>query len=94
MFVEIAALVKDQGEMIDNIESHVQKAEIDVEQGKGHLDKAKEYMASARKKKIILFIEASYLASKDALLYPSQMHIRLSRIKLEPRTENAGVSAS
>merc|ERR1712004_747565 len=50
-----ATSILDQERMIDNIESHVQKAEIDVEQGKGHLAKAKEYMASARKKKIILF---------------------------------------
>ena len=55
MFVEIAALVKDQGEMIDNIATHVEHAEIDVEQGKDHLAKAKEYMKAARKKKIILF---------------------------------------
>jgi len=54
MFVEIAALVENQGEMVDRIQTHVQHAEIDVEQGKGHLSKAKDYMEKARKKKIIL----------------------------------------
>ena len=56
MFVELAALVENQGEMIDRIETHVQKAEIDVEQGNTHLGKAKEYMEKARKKKLILAI--------------------------------------
>ena len=54
MFIEIGALVQDQGEMVDNILSHVQKAGIDVEQGKDHLSKAEEYAKSARKKKFIL----------------------------------------
>jgi len=56
MFVEVAQLVQDQGEMIDNIAVNVGRAEMDVEAGKGHLDKARTLRASARKKKIILGI--------------------------------------
>jgi len=56
MFFEVAQLVQDQGEMIDNIAVNVGRAETDVEAGKGHLDKARTLRASARKKKIILAI--------------------------------------
>ena len=41
---------------IDNIAVNVGRAETDVEAGKGHLDKARTFRASARKKKIILAI--------------------------------------
>ena len=41
---------------IDNIAVNVGRAEMDVEAGKGHLDKARTLRASARKKKIILGI--------------------------------------
>ena len=41
---------------IDNIAVNVGRAETDVEAGKGHLDKAKNLRASARKKKIIFGI--------------------------------------
>lgn len=54
MFMEIANLVTQQGEMVDNIYQNVTRAGIDVEQGKDHLNKAEQYMKSARKKKIIL----------------------------------------
>ena len=54
MFMEIANLVSQQGEMIDNITIHVDRATYDVEQGKGHLGKAEGYAVAARKKKICL----------------------------------------
>jgi len=56
MFFEVAQLVQEQGEMIDNIAVNVGRAEADVEAGKGHLDKAKQHQSKARKMKIILAI--------------------------------------
>ena len=53
IFMEIAALVESQGEMVDNIYENVTRAGIDVEQGKDHLKKAQDYQKSARKKKLI-----------------------------------------
>ena len=36
MFVEVAALVEQQGEMVDRIENNVMQAEVDVEKGNGY----------------------------------------------------------
>ena len=55
MFMDVALLVKDQGEVMDNIFQHVTSAEVDVEKGKGHLQKAQDMQRSARKKKICFF---------------------------------------
>ena len=52
MFLEVAALVQQQGEMVDNIHHSVMNAEDLVEKGKGHLNKARLSQIAARKKKI------------------------------------------
>ena len=56
MFIELAGLVQEQGEMLDNIQANVEAAELDVEKGKKHLSDAEKSKNSARKKKIICFI--------------------------------------
>lgn len=53
MFMEVQQLVAQQGEMVDNIASVVQRAELDVEAGRGHLQEAKKKQRAARKKKLI-----------------------------------------
>jgi hypothetical protein len=52
--MDIANLVSQQGEMVDNIYQNVTRAEIDVDQAKDHLDKAEKYQKSARRKKLCL----------------------------------------
>ena len=54
MFMDVAALVSTQGEMIDSIFTHVMSAEVDLEAGKENLKKAEKYAISARKKKMCL----------------------------------------
>jgi len=54
MFAEVAALVQEQGEMIDRIEVVAEEARTDVERGKDHLKKAEQHAIAARKKKICL----------------------------------------
>ncbi len=54
MFLEIATLVEQQGEMVDNIFHSVNRAQGDVEQGKDHLKKAEELAKRNRKMKICL----------------------------------------
>jgi len=56
LFQEIAILVENQGEMVDNIYQNVLNAEIDVEKGREELGKAEEHQKSARKKKLICAI--------------------------------------
>ena len=60
MFLELGQLVNEQGEMVDNIFQHVSKAEINVEEGTKHLDKAQKLAIRNRKMKMmcgsILFV--------------------------------------
>lgn len=52
LFKEINALVMEQGEHIDRIEDHVEKAVNDVGSGNKQLEEARENQAKARKKKV------------------------------------------
>ncbi|TRY62614.1 hypothetical protein TCAL_00418 [Tigriopus californicus] len=61
MFLEIAHLVAEQGEMIDSIERNIMDAGMSAEAGRGHLQKAENYQISARKKKVCLFSVLSVL---------------------------------
>ena len=54
--MDIQGLVAQQGDLIDNIFLNVERAGIDVEQGKEQLDKAKKLMERNRKMKIIACI--------------------------------------
>ena len=60
MFLELGQLVNEQGEMVDNIFQHVSKAEVNVEEGTKHLDKAQKLAIRNRKMKMmcgsILFV--------------------------------------
>ena len=49
MFVDMALLVHQQGEMIDNIEININDAHNYVEKGEKQLHKAKENSIAARK---------------------------------------------
>lgn len=51
MFFEVAALVAEQGELVDRIENHVMEAQGDVEKGKDNLKKAEDSARKARKMK-------------------------------------------
>lgn len=61
MFQELATLVQDQGEILNNIQQNVESAAMDVERGKGHLREAESKKISARKKKICLICFLSSL---------------------------------
>ena len=54
--MDIQGLVAQQGDLIDNIFLNVERAGIDVEQGKEQLDKAKKLMERNRKMKIVACI--------------------------------------
>jgi len=58
MFMDLAMLVEQQGEMVTRIEDHINTASIDVEKGRENLSKAETLQKSARKKKVILGILA------------------------------------
>lgn len=54
LFLDLALLVDQQGEMIDNIEMNIKDARNFVEKGEKDIEKAKEYQDSARKVSINL----------------------------------------
>lgn len=56
LFVDMAALVDMQGEVLNNIEKNVSKAVSYTEQGVKELQKASKYQKKARKKMCILII--------------------------------------
>ncbi|KAF4531854.1 hypothetical protein B566_EDAN000881 [Ephemera danica] len=56
LFLEMAALVETQGEMIDRIEQHVQSAQEYVHEAEKQTKKAVVYRSKARKKLIIIII--------------------------------------
>jgi len=58
MFMDLAMLVEQQGEMVSRIEDHINTASMDVEKGRENLGKAENLQKSARKKKVILGILA------------------------------------
>jgi t-SNARE complex subunit (syntaxin) len=53
---DIAVLINDQGETLDEMEGHVQKASDHIERGVTELNKAVGYQKAARKKKCIIAI--------------------------------------
>merc|ERR1711936_1211022 len=56
IFKDLAAMVHDQGEMVDSIEANVETASIRVNEGTDQLRQAERYQNKARRKKIILAI--------------------------------------
>uniref|UniRef100_A0A8D8TYB9 Syntaxin-1A n=1 Tax=Cacopsylla melanoneura TaxID=428564 RepID=A0A8D8TYB9_9HEMI len=56
MFMDMAMLVENQGELIDNIEFHVTSAKDQVTTARGELVIAEEYQTKARKKKLFMMI--------------------------------------
>jgi t-SNARE complex subunit (syntaxin) len=68
LFLDLAILVQQQGEVIDNIEKNIEEAKYSVAKAEVDLVKAKEYQQAARKKKCcILIIVIGILA---AILVP------------------------
>lgn len=56
MFMDMAMLVENQGELVDNIEHHVQQSQNQVLVAKEELVIAEEYQTKARKKKLFMLI--------------------------------------
>jgi len=56
IFKDLAAMVHDQGEIVDSIEANVETASIRVGEGTEQLMQAERYQNKARRKKIILMI--------------------------------------
>jgi len=56
MFVDIATMIKEQGDMVNTIEDNTFKASNAVEDGVGQLRKASEYQQSSRKKLCCLLL--------------------------------------
>ncbi|XP_064019434.1 syntaxin-3 isoform X3 [Pogoniulus pusillus] len=68
MFVDIAMLVENQGELLDNVEQHVTQAAEHVEQGHQQTKKALQYQGQARKKMLILAAVVVILLGTVALI--------------------------
>ncbi|KAL1498147.1 hypothetical protein ABEB36_008995 [Hypothenemus hampei] len=56
MFMDMAMLVENQGELVDRIEYHVDTTQNHVAEGHQQLKSAQEYQTKARKKKIFIII--------------------------------------
>lgn len=56
MFMDMAMLVENQGELVDRIEYHVSQATDHVKTGQTELKEAQVYQTKARKKKILIII--------------------------------------
>lgn len=56
LFLDLALLVKSQGEVIDNIEANIANAKVHVEKGEKDLVQAKKNLQSARKKKCCILL--------------------------------------
>merc|ERR1711872_1078231 len=56
IFKDLAAMVHDQGEMVDSIEANVETSAIRVSEGTEQLRQAERYQNKARRKKMILAI--------------------------------------
>jgi len=54
IFKDLAAMVHDQGELVDSIEANVETSSIRVNEGTEQLRQAERYQNKARKKKMIL----------------------------------------
>jgi len=67
MFVDVAHLVQEQGQMIDNIESNVEKTSHDTKSANVELKKASEYQQSYRSKLCVLVIIILVIAGVAAL---------------------------
>jgi len=53
MFIDVANLVENQGEMVTRIEDHINNAVIDVERGRENLGAAEKFKKAANRKKFI-----------------------------------------
>ena len=56
LFLDLAILVQQQGEVIDNIQKNIEQAKYHVEKAEVDLVKAKEYQQAARKKKCCILM--------------------------------------
>ncbi|XP_050305155.1 syntaxin isoform X5 [Anthonomus grandis grandis] len=56
MFMDMAMLVENQGELVDRIEFHVETTQNHVAGGQEELKKARQYQTKARKKMIFIII--------------------------------------
>ncbi|CAG0888534.1 unnamed protein product [Darwinula stevensoni] len=54
IFTKLATMVHDQGEIVDNIETNVENAQLSVDQGNQQLQQAESYQASLRWKKCVI----------------------------------------
>ncbi|XP_062930122.1 syntaxin-2 isoform X1 [Mobula hypostoma] len=68
MFVDMAMLVEQQGEMVNNIESHVVNAVEYVERAKEETKKAMRYQGKARRKMFLIIICVVVLLAVIALI--------------------------
>lgn len=59
IFTDLGLMIREQGEVIDTIESNVETAAANVEEGTNQLHKAHEHRMSARKKKCIIIVIVS-----------------------------------
>jgi len=54
IFKDLASMVHDQGEIIDSIETNIENAVVDIQQGNTQLRQARDHQRSARKKKFVI----------------------------------------
>lgn len=73
MFMDMAMMVEQQGEMVNQIEYNVANASDYVEQAKIETKKAVHYQSSARRKKIILIVILLVLLAVIAIVIATQV---------------------
>ena len=56
IFMELARMIREQGEIVESIEKNIERAAINVEGGGRELEKAKVSQSAARRKKIWLIL--------------------------------------
>eukprot|EP01137_Pigoraptor_chileana_P001311 Opistho-2@38766 len=62
IFRDLASIIADQGQLIDNIEANIESSSVNVEKGTEELVSASDYQKSARKKMCCLLIILAIVA--------------------------------
>ncbi|XP_056637067.1 syntaxin-1A isoform X5 [Diorhabda carinulata] len=73
MFMDMAMLVENQGELVDRVEYHVENAQTHVQQGRTELIQAEGYQTKARKKLIYIIILIAILLAVIAIILASTL---------------------
>jgi t-SNARE complex subunit (syntaxin) len=80
---DIAVLINEQGEALDEVEAQVEQAGTKIERGVGELHKANDYQRAARKKKCCIIILLLLILA--GALIPTILHLNNSSYTVKNR---------